>query len=306
VGVSGAAREPAGAPSAPRRGYELVRLTNPPIVALLVFTALASAYVAGGAGHRVQVAIIVTAIALSSMGARALTNYVDRDIDARMERTRSRPLPAGTLEPRTALVFGLSLAVAGTLVALMLGPLPALLVVAGLLDNIVVYNLVSKRRTVWNIVLAAPSGGIPALVGYVGITGRIELVGLLLMALVVLWTPIHIWSLAIRYREDYAKAGVPMLPVTVGVAPAIRSIAAATVLLAVFTVCLPLVPGAPFGRLTLVVAAAFGAAMLAFSLLLMVRPTLVSAWRLFKFTSPYLAVLFSVMALDVAVVRPPW
>lgn len=282
------------------------RLTNPPIVLLLTFTAIMGGVIGGGVADPFGLLAIAVAITLSGMGARSLTNYVDRDIDARMTRTKDRPLPSGAIAPRQALAFGLVLVGLGLVSAVPLGALYVLLIAVGLLDNVVVYNVLSKRRTPWNIVLAAPSGGIPALVGYASMMGRVDLTAVLLAALVVLWTPIHIWSLAIRYREDYARANVPMLPVALGVSSGIRCIAAATALLAVFTVALPFVPGSPLGGLTLVVAAALAAVLIVLSGDLIRRPTLAHAWRLFKFTSPYLAIVFVVMAVDVVVARPPW
>ena len=283
-----------------------LRLTNPPIVVLLTFTALTAGIVGGGVQKPFLLLDVVVAIALCSMGARALTNYVDRDMDARMTRTQSRPLPAGEVTPPAALAFGIGVTTVGLVSAVPLGWLYVLIIALGILDNVVVYNLLTKRRTHWNIVLAAPSGGVPALVGYASMAGRIDVFAILLMALVVLWTPIHIWSLAIRYREDYSRADVPMLPVTLGVTAGIRWIAATTLLLALFTVALPFVPGTPFGYLTLIVAAVMGSALIVFSVALLRSPTLVRAWRLFKFTSPYLAVLFTLLAMDVAVVHPPW
>ncbi|HYA10828.1 MAG TPA: heme o synthase [Thermoplasmata archaeon] len=282
------------------------RLTNPPIVVLLTFTAIAAGVIGGGWRRPVLLLDVAVAVSLCSMGARTLTNYVDRDMDARMERTKGRPLPAGDVSPQHARTFGLGLTVVGLASAYPLGWLCVLLLAVGLVDNIIVYNVLTKRRTPWNIVLAAPSGGIPALVGYASMTARVDLTALLLMALVVLWTPIHIWSLAIRFRDDYSRADVPMLPVSLGVTAGIRWIAATTMLLALFTVALPFVPGSPFGLLTLLTAAVMGAVLLVFSATLMRYPTIVNSWRLFKFTSPYLAVLFTVMAVDVAVVRPPW
>jgi heme o synthase len=284
----------------------LLRLTNPPIVILLTFTAITGGIIGGGVLRPLVLLDVTVAIALCSMGARALTNYVDRDMDARMTRTAARPLPAGDLRPTTALKFGLGLVAVGLVSAVPLGGVCVLLIALGIVDNVIVYNLLTKRRTHWNIVLAAPSGGIPALVGYVALSGRVDLFAILLMALVVLWTPIHIWSLAIRYRDDYARADVPMLPVTLGVTSGIRWIGATALLLAVFTVALPFVPGTPFGYLALIVAAVMGAILMAFSAMLVRYPTIVNSWRLFKFTSPYLAVLFTVLALDVAVVHPPW
>ena len=283
-----------------------LRLTNPPIVVLLTFTALTAGIVGGGVQKPFLLLDVVVAIALCSMGARTLTNYVDRDMDARMTRTQSRPLPAGEVTPPAALAFGIGVTTVGLVSAVPLGWLYVLIIALGILDNVVVYNLLTKRRTHWNIVLAAPSGGVPALVGYASMAGRIDVFAILLMALVVLWTPIHIWSLAIRYREDYSRADVPMLPVTLGVTAGIRWIAATTLLLALFTVALPFVPGTPFGYLTLIVAAVMGSALIVFSVALLRSPTLVRSWRLFKFTSPYLAVLFTLLAMDVAVVHPPW
>ena len=283
-----------------------LRLTNPPIVVLLTFTALTAGIVGGGVQKPLLLLDVVVAIALCSMGARTLTNYVDRDMDSRMTRTQDRPLPAGEVAPPVALALGIGLTMFGLVTAVPLGWLYVLIIALGILDNVVVYNLLTKRRTHWNIVLAAPSGGVPALVGYASMAGRIDVFAILLMALVVLWTPIHIWSLAIRYREDYSRADVPMLPVTLGVTAGIRWIAATTLLLALFTVALPFVPGSPFGYLTLIVAAVMGLALIVFSAALLKSPTLVRAWRLFKFTSPYLAVLFTLLAMDVAVVHPPW
>ena len=246
-----------------------LRLTNPPIVVLLTFTALTAGIVGGGVQKPFLLLDVVVAIALCSMGARTLTNYVDRDMDARMTRTRSRPLPAGEVTPSVALAFGIGLTTVGLVSAVPLGWLYVLIIALGILDNVVVYNLLTKRRTHWNIVLAAPSGGVPALVGYASMAGRIDVFAILLMALVVLWTPIHIWSLAIRYREDYSRADVPMLPVTLGVTAGIRWIAATTLLLALFTVALPFVPGSPFGYLTLIVAAVMGLALIVFSVALL-------------------------------------
>jgi protoheme IX farnesyltransferase len=209
------------APAAGERGGPSVRgvahrlrlylaVTDPKSVSLLVFTALASGVVAGGVHSPARLAAICLALALSCMGARAVANYVDRDIDALMERTRRRPLPSGQLRPAHALVLGLALIAAGLLVALSYGPLVVLLISLGLADNLVVYALLTKRTSPLSIVLGAPSGGAPAFVGYVAMAGGIALAGVLLATFVMLWTPIHIWSLAIPSRDDYARAGVPL------------------------------------------------------------------------------------------------
>lgn len=280
-----------------------LRLSNPSIVLLLVFTAVAAGIAGGGLNHPYNLLSVTLAVTLCSMGARSLTNFVDRDLDAKMERTRHRPLPSGEITPQHALFFGLGISTMGVLSAYPVGWIYMLLLVVGLVDNIVIYNVMTKRKTPWNIVLGAPSGGIPALVGYAAMVGRIDLIGILLAALVVLWTPIHIWSLAIKYREDYAKADVPMLPVTLGVESGIRCIAATAGLLALFTLALPFLPGSPFGMLTLVASAILGAVLLALSVHLFRSPTPANSWRLFKFTSPYLAVIFTVMAVNVVMGR---
>jgi protoheme IX farnesyltransferase len=136
-------------------------------------------------------------------------------------------------------------------------------------------------------------------VGYVAIRGYPDWTAVVLAALVVLWTPAHIWSLAVRFKDDYGRANIPMLPVTLGVKTGIRCIAYTSVLLAIFTSALPFLPGSPFGAPAAVVATALSAILLAMSLWLVKDPTEKVAWNLFKFTSPYLALLFTVLALDV-------
>jgi protoheme IX farnesyltransferase len=236
------------------------------------------------------------------MGARAVANYIDRDIDALMERTRRRPLPSGQLRPAHALGLGSVLIAAGLLVALTYGPLVVLLISFGLADNLLVYALLTKRTSPLSIVLGAPSGGAPAFVGFVAVAGGITLAGVLLATFVMLWTPIHIWSLAIRSRDDYARAGVPMLPVAIGVRRSARYVGLASLALAGFTVLFLAAPGVrvvpPIATvvLGLAVALVFGSAWLVRA------PSKEHAWNLFKFTSPYLALLFLLLALNAILV----
>jgi protoheme IX farnesyltransferase len=278
---------------------DYVRLVNPSIVLLLAFTAAASAIIAGGIGKPLQVVAITIATALCSAGARAITNYIDKDIDLMMHRTQRRPLPTRAIPPANALACGLVLVLSGLLLSFTVGAfLPAYLTL-GLLDNIVVYNLLTKRKTAWNIVLGAPSGGVPAFVGYVAIKGYPDWTAVVLAALVVLWTPVHIWSLAVRFKDDYGRADIPMLPVSLGVKAGIRCIAFTSVLLAAFTAVLPFLPGSPFGIPAAVVGTVLSVVLAAMSIWLIKNPTEKNAWDLFKFTSPYLALLFSMLALDV-------
>lgn len=274
------------------------QLTNPNIVSLLVFTAVTSSIMAGGLKQPIRLTEVALAVTLSSMGARTLTNYIDRDIDLLMNRTRHRPLPAGLVTPSFALIYGLTLSSIGVLLASPLGIFYPFILLFGLLDNVVVYNALTKRRTAWNIILGSPSGGVPAFLGYIAITQSISFTPFILAAIVVLWTPIHIWSLAIKYKDDYERAGVPMLPVVFGVKSGIRCIASTSILLALFTILLPFVPGSTFGKITLATSVVLAIPLLYMSFRLIRDPNEKHAWTLFKFTSPYLAILFTMLAID--------
>jgi len=277
------------------------QLTNPNIVYLLAFTAATSALVAGGISKPLEVVAITAATALCSAGARSVTNYIDRDIDLLMHRTQKRPLPRNAIPPNNALIYGTGLIASGLLLSFPMGALLPVYLTLGLIDNIVVYNLLTKRKTAWNIILGAPSGGIPAFVGYVAIRGYVDWTAVVLAALVVLWTPVHIWSLAVRFKDDYGRADIPMLPVSLGVKTGIRCIAYTSVLLAAFTAILPFLPGSPFGLSAAVVGTILSLVLAGMSIWLIREPTEKNAWDLFKFTSPYLALLFSVLALGVII-----
>jgi heme o synthase len=273
-------------------------VTDPRTVLLLVFTGVAAGLMAGGLHSPARLALIGLSLTLSSMGARAVANYIDRDIDALMDRTRRRPLPSGALAPGGALALGLGLIAAGLLVAAPFGWLVVLLIALGLADNLLVYARLTKRTSPLNIVLGAPSGGAPALVGYVALSGGVDFFGLMVAAFVVLWTPIHIWSLAIRYRDDYARAAVPMLPVVAGVELSARYVGYASIALALGTAIFVLGAGSRLLLPTSIVAAGLAGTLLAGSLWLVRRPTANNAWRLFKFTAPYLALLFALLAIN--------
>lgn len=273
-------------------------VTDPKSVSLLVFTALASGVIGGGLHAPARLLGIGLALGLCCMGARAAANYVDRDIDALMERTRRRPLPSGALPPAHALLLGAGLIVGGLLVATAFGPLVVLLISLGMADNLIVYALLTKRTSPLSIVLGAPSGGAPAFVGYVAMAGGISTTAVLLATFVMLWTPIHIWTLAIRYRDDYARAGVPMLPVTVGVRRSARYIGVASLALGTLTVLFVVAAGA---RLIMPIAAVvlgLAGALVLGSVWLVRAPSEEHAWTLFKFTSPYLGLLFALLALN--------
>lgn len=274
-------------------------VTDTKTVALLVFTGVAAGIAAGGLQAPARLVQIALALALSSMGARAVANYIDRDIDALMERTRHRPLSSGAIPPFHALILGLTLIAAGLLATVPFGALVVMLIAFGLADNLLVYASLTKRTSPLNIVLGAPSGGAPALVGYVAISGSVDLYAIMLATFVMLWTPIHIWSLAIRHRDDYARAGVPMLPVVVGIRRSARYVGYASLALALCTAVFVLGAGSRLLLPTAIVMDGMAVALVLGSLWLVRAPTGEHAWRLFKFTAPYLALLFTLLAVNV-------
>jgi heme o synthase len=297
-----------GAPGRPasgvaRRGLgrtlrDYVSLTDLRSTSLLVFTAIAAGVIGGGLHMPVRLLVMGIALTLSCMGARAVANYIDRDIDALMERTKRRPLPSGAIEPIHALVLGLGLIAAGLAVSLAFGPLVTALIGLGLADNLVIYALLTKRTSPLSIVLGAPSGGAPAFVGYVAVTGQLDLMAVVLASFVMLWTPIHIWSLAIRSKDDYARANVPMLPVAVGVRRSARCIGLASLAFGALTVLFVAWGGVHLLIPVAAVLLGLSGALVVGSMWLVRSPTVEHAWALFKFTSPYLGLLFALLALN--------
>ncbi len=277
-------------------------LTKPKIWGLLVFTGVAAMLVAYRESHitpsLLQLAIGTAAITLGSAAANTLTNYHDRDIDGVMERTKERPLPSGRISPPwKALAFGLTMAVLSVLLSYSFNLLAAVFMTIGLLDNIVVYSLLLKRRSWLNIILGGISGGMPVLVGYSAIADGVTPIALYMAALVIVWIPTHIWSLAITVKEDYEAAKVPMLPVVFGQNVAAVCIALTSALLAVFSIAIFLFT--PVTLFYTISALVLGAVVLAYSAKLAVDKKSDTAWTLFKITSPYLTLIFLVVVLDV-------
>jgi protoheme IX farnesyltransferase len=290
-----------GAPARPTL-RDLVAVVDLRSASLLVFTALAAGVIGGGLHGPGRLLGIGLALTLSCMGARAVANYIDRDIDALMERTRRRPLPSGAVAPVHALALGLGLITAGMAVAVAFGPVIVLLIGLGLADNLVVYALLTTRTSPLSIVLGAPSGGAPAFIGYVAITGRLDLTACVLAGFVMLWTPIHIWSLAIHSKDDYARAGVPMLPVAVGVRRSARCVGLASLAFGVLTVLFVAEGGVSLLLPVSALLLALSGGLVVASMWLVRSPTAEHAWRLFKLTSPYLGLLFSLLALNAVLV----
>jgi protoheme IX farnesyltransferase len=238
---------------------------------------------------------LLAGVASGSAAADTLTGYNDRDIDAIMERTKKRPIPSGRVSPQNALAFGLILAAISLLFAWLINVWVFVLMCFGLFDNIIVYSKWLKRTSQTNILLGGFSGAVPAMIGYVTVTTQNIEIGLAMAGLVFLWIPTHIWSLALHVREDYRKAGVPMLPVLSGEKKSIRIIAITTVMMVLFSL-LPFFRH--FGIIYLITAGIAGTIILALSLWLLLKPSNRVSWILFKATSPYLAALFIALIMD--------
>ena len=275
-------------------------VTKPPIVSLLVFTSVATMTIAWVKTLRPFSPILfveaLLAITAASAGCDVLTSYIDRDIDAVMRRTRDRPIPSGRIKAKSALTWGLLLSAIGLTLAYWINALAFLWIGLGVLDNVVVYSLLLKRRSPTNIILGGVSGGLPVMFGWSAVTGTVSLLPILLAALVVLWIPGHIWSLAIFTRSDYERAHVPMLPVVTKLSTALRCIVSTVVIMVPFSLWIFL--EGSFGLVYLAVAVAFGSAVLYVNFRLFIRPDDKMAYKAFKISSPYLFALFLAMMID--------
>jgi len=276
-------------------------LTKPRIIELLLVTTVPTMFIAErGVPSPWLVAATLFGGALSAASANVINCYLDRDIDALMRRTARRPLPAQRVDPLDALRFGLVLGVAGfAWLWATVNLLSAVLATAAILFYVFVYTLGLKRRSTQNIVIGGAAGAVPVLVGWAAVTGRVELPALVLFAIIFYWTPPHFWALALRYKDDYAAAGVPMLPVVRGATETSNQILYYTVLLV--TVTLLLYPAGRMGVVYLAAAVALGAAFIWRALALRRDLSSRRAIRLFSFSNQYLALLFLAMAVDAVV-----
>jgi protoheme IX farnesyltransferase len=275
-------------------------LTKPKIWYLLVFTAFGSALTASFL-FDIQLnpftwILLLGGVAAGSAAADTITGYNDRDIDAIMDRTKDRPIPSGRISPKNALIFGLILTAVALIFSWFINIWAFALMLFGLFDNIVVYSKWLKRRSQSNIILGGFSGGAPALIGYVTVTTQNIEIGLVMAALVFLWIPTHIWSLALHVRKDYQKAKVPMLPVVSEEKKSVRIIAGTTMMMVLFSI-LPFFFN-QFGQIYLITASIFGAIMIGLSLWLLLKPTERASWTVFKFSSPYLTAIFIAFIVD--------
>lgn len=275
-------------------------LTKPKIWYLLVFTAFGSALTASFLFDipisPVTWILLICGVAAGSAAADTLTGYNDRDIDAIMDRTKDRPIPSGRISPRNALIFGLILTAISLVFSWFINIWAFILMAFGLFDNIIVYSKWLKRKSQSNILLGGFSGGAPALIGYVTVTTQNIEIGIVMAALVFLWIPTHIWSLALHVKKDYQKANIPMLPVVSNEQTSVRVIAGTTIMMVFFSI-LPFFFN-QFGLIYFITTIIFGAIMIGLSLWLLIKPTERASWTVFKFSSPYLTAVFIAFIVD--------
>jgi protoheme IX farnesyltransferase len=276
---------------------DYIALLKPRVMSLVVFTGWVGLYLAPGHLHPLLAAVAVLCIAVAAGASGAINMWYERDIDALMERTRDRPLPAGRMAPGDALGFGVVLAVAAVgLMALALNIVAAILLALTIGFYIVIYTMWLKRRTPQNIVIGGAAGAFPPLVGWAAATGQIGLPALALFALIFFWTPPHFWALSLYRTGDYAKAGVPMLPVVAGARETKKQMLLYTV--ALWPVALaPTLLGAAswlYGAPALALSAAFTVC----ALRVMRDPGTRAAKQMFGFSLLYLFLLFALLVVD--------
>ena len=281
---------------------DLVALTKPRIISLLLVTTIAPMFVAGTPSWQLVVVVFIGGYLMAG-GANAVNMYLDRDIDDRMARTRLRPIPSGRLTPREVLLFGILLATTATyLLAHFANVLTATLALAGFYFYVFIYTRWLKRSTPQNIVIGGAAGAFPPLVGWAAVTGRIDLLAVYLFLIIFYWTPPHFWALALLKQRDYDRAGVPMAPLVWGERETIRQMLWYTGILVPLTI-LPVA----FGALGVVYLAAAvlldGAFLLGVMRVARGGQWMPAAWSLYKFSLLYLALLFGAMVADRLLVR---
>lgn len=280
-------------------------VTKPNVISLLVFTGSA-AYVASAGWHTsfVTLVVVVVSIWLGSAAANTVGSYFDRDLDMVMSRTRYRPIPTGKIIPYNAAIYGIGLLAASIfLSAFFLSWMSAVAMVVGFSDYTIVYSYLTKRRTPLNIVLGGFSGVMPILVGYFATKNPVIplATAIFIGFLVFFWIPEHIWSLAVRYKQDYRDAKVPMLPAVVSENTSIRVIAITSIVMVIYSLAPVVFQQFFLHSIYTVTASILGATVLAFNVWLLRKPSAERAWTVFKFSSPYLFFIFIAIMADALV-----
>ncbi len=292
-----AVRPPPAAAGTRQLVADYFELTKPKVQTLLLFTTVTSMEVAGNPSAG-KIGLTCLGGYLSAGGAGAVNHYYDRDIDAQMARTAMRPVPAGRVSPRAALTYGIVLAALSfALMSLTLNLLAASLALGGFVGYVGVYTILLKRRTPQNIVIGGAAGAMPPLVGWAAARGSLSWTAVYLFAIVFYWTPPHFWALSLLMKDEYAKVGIPMMPVVRGERETRRQILLYTLLLYAITQ-LPFCAG-EFGGIYLVASMVLGCVFIGGSLNLYRRADRKAALRLYLYSLLYLALLFGAMVADV-------
>jgi heme o synthase len=286
---------------------EILEVSKPRIVVLLVITAVTSMYAAsklvGPELDPIGLLHIIMAGALASAGSSALNHYYDRDIDPMMKRTSGRPIPSGKIKASTVLVYGLGVSIASVVyAAFTINLISTFFIGLGIFFYVIIYTVWLKRKNASNIVIGGFAGSAASMAGWTAATGfvpplGIDLLGFLVGFLVFVWTPSHFWCLAMKIREDYAEAQVPMLPVLIGMQKTSKYILANTAILLPYSLALY---AFGLGIVYVAIAAASGGLMLVYHYKLTKNPTSDFAWKAYKVTAPYLTIIFVAVALDAA------
>jgi protoheme IX farnesyltransferase len=284
---------------------DYIEVSKPRIVIVLVITAVTSMLAAtrfdGTPNSAWDISILklfflIVCGSLSSMGASAINQFYDKNIDNLMVRTSKRPIPSGRLKANNVLIYGLALCVAAVILAwLTLNPMATFMIALGIFFYVVIYTLLLKRRNVWNIVIGGFAGSAAAMAGWATTTNSIDLLGFLVGWIVFMWTPPHFWCLAIKTREEYSKANIPMLPVVYGDKVTAKYIFINSLILIPYSISLYFFG---LGILYLVVAIVSGTLMTIYHYKLLQNPNPDFAWKAYKVTAPYLVIIFIAIALD--------
>ena len=281
---------------------EIIEISKPRIVVLLVITAVTSMYAAskliGPELDNWGLVHIIIAGALASAGSSALNHYYDRDIDPLMQRTSTRPIPSGRIKPNQVLVYGLVVSIISVVYgALALNYVSAFFIALGIFFYVIIYTAWLKRLNSSNIVIGGFAGSAAAMAGWSAATGSMDILGFLVGFLVFVWTPSHFWCLAMKMKDEYSEAKVPMLPVLIGMEKTSKYILVNTLILLPYSLMLY---AFGMGIVYTVIAAIAGGLMLVYHYKLTKIPTSEFAWKAYKVTAPYLTIIFLAVALDAA------
>ena len=283
---------------------EIIEISKPRIVVLLVITAVTSMFAASklvpGSPplEYLDYLHIIIAGALASAGSSALNHYYDKDIDPKMTRTSTRPIPSGRMAASHVMIYGLAVSCISVIYGFFaLNAVSAFFIAVGIFSYVIIYTVWLKRKNTSNIVIGGIAGSAAAWAGWAAATGSMDLLGFLVGFLVFVWTPSHFWCLAMKLKDEYAQAEVPMLPVVIGMQKTSKFILGNTLILIPYSLILSFIPDG-MGVVYTVIAIVSGGLMLVYHYKLTKTPTSEFAWKAYKVTAPYLTIIFVAVALD--------